>query len=149
MRQSFWTSKLISAVVGVGVLGGMAGCQSNAGTGALFGGAAGAGLGAAVGSHSHGRAGEGALIGGAIGALGGALIGGDQDRREHERASRYYDDRRDYDYPRTRTVYRERTYYEPAPPPRHDGYYEYRSYRSYDGYGGRRSYSETRRYYDD
>src|SRR3954454_10593163 len=108
MQRNPWKSKLIGAVVGVGVLGGMVGCQSNAGTGALIGGAAGAGLGAAVGSHSHGRGGEGALIGGAVGALGGALIGGEQDRREQERASHYYDDAA-----HTRTVYRERTYYDP------------------------------------
>jgi hypothetical protein len=147
MERKSWKTKLVAAVIGVGMAGGVVGCQSNAGTGALLGGAAGAGLGAAVGSHSHGRAGEGALIGGAIGALGGAMIGGDQDRRERERASRYYDD--DYGSPRrARTVYRERTYYD-DPPPRHDGYYEYRSYRSYDGYGGRSGYTETRRYYDD
>jgi len=98
-----------------------------------------------VGSHSHARAGEGALIGGAIGAVGGALIGGEQDRREQERASHYYDN---YDAPRGQTVYRERTTYY-GPPPPGDRYYEYHTYRSYDDYGSRSGYSETRRYSDE
>src|SRR5829696_4981177 len=93
MNRKAMTRKFLTAFVGVGLTVGAVGCQTHSGTGALIGGAAGAGLGAAVGSHSHGRGGEGALIGGAIGALGGALIGGEQDRRERERASRYYEDR--------------------------------------------------------
>src|SRR3954471_21112387 len=146
MQRNPWKSKLIRAVVGVGVLGGMVGCQSNAGTDALIGGAAGAGLGAAVGSHSHARGGEGALIGGAIGALGGALIGSEQDKREQERASHYYD-QRDSDYARTRTISHERTYVDPVPP--HDDRDGYRSYRGNDGYGAGSTYSPSRRYYDD
>src|SRR5438128_2683792 len=130
MNRKQMTKKCLAALVGLGLTVGAAGCATHSGTGALIGGAAGAGLGAAVGSHSHARGGEGALIGGAIGALGGALIGGEQDRRESEHASRYYDD---YDSHRpSRTVYREREYradrYDDCPP---DGYYEYRSYRSY------------------
>ena len=68
------------------------GCESKAGTGALIGGAAGAGLGAIIGHNSHGRTGSGALIGGAAGAIGGALIGNEMDKndRRHER----YEDRR-------------------------------------------------------
>src|SRR5204863_4603528 len=69
------------------------GCESHTGTDALVGGAAGAGIGALVGSVSHARAGEGALVGGAIGAIGGALVGNDQDRREHYRDRYYYEDR--------------------------------------------------------
>src|SRR3954462_14661255 len=122
MERNSWKTKLLTAVVGVAMVGGAGGGGSNAGTGALIGGAAGAGLGAAVGSHSHARGGEGALIGGAIGALSGAGIGGAKDRQEH--AARYDED---YAYSRhpSRTVYRERDYYEdrhdPRPP---DGYYE-------------------------
>src|SRR3954466_6172520 len=84
------------------LIGGMGlavvGCESHAGTDALVGGAAGAGVGALVGSVSHARAGEGALIGGAIGAIGGGIIGNEQDRRD-----RYHDG-----YYREERVYRER-----------------------------------------
>ena len=146
-------SKLIKATLVLSLGVGTVGCASNAETGALLGGLGGAGIGAAIGSHSHGRAGEGALIGGAVGALGGALVGSDADRRERERAGRYYDDY-DYGRPRGGTYYREREYgYYDRAPRRHyhdgDGYYEYRSYRSYGGHGGRRTYYESRRYYDD
>jgi len=60
----------------------VAGCQSNAGNGALIGGAAGAGIGAIIGNNSHGRTMEGALIGGAIGAIGGGLIGNEMDKND-------------------------------------------------------------------
>ena len=144
------TSKLIKTALVLALGAGVVGCESHAGTGSLLGGAAGAGIGAAIGSHSHGRAGEGALIGGAIGALSGAIIGSEGDRQERARAARYYDD---YEYRRPRGgYYREREYGYRDRGHRHydhdDGYYEYRSYRSYDGYGGRRSYYESRRYYD-
>src|SRR5437763_9683165 len=70
------------------------GCESHTGTDALVGGAAGAGIGALIGSVSHARAGEGALIGGAIGAIGGGIVGNEQDRRDRY-DHRYYssDDR--------------------------------------------------------
>jgi uncharacterized protein YcfJ len=71
---------------------GVAGCESKAGTGALIGGAAGAGIGAIVGHNSHGRTGSGALIGGAVGALGGALVGNEMDKKDKQEA------RRDDDY---------------------------------------------------
>lgn len=120
---------------------GATGCASQAGSGALLGGAAGAGLGAIIGHNSHDRATEGALLGGAIGALGGGLIGNEADK--NDRARSY--DRYDEDY-----------YDRRPPPPRRryeryddhyggDGYYEYRSYRSY-GPGRRSSYYESRRY---
>lgn len=74
----------------------LAGCETNAGTGALVGGAAGAGIGAIIGNNSHHRTGEGALIGGAIGALGGAVVGNeidkDQARKQAAEEDRYRQD---------------------------------------------------------
>src|SRR5436305_71966 len=85
--------RALLSVVAWGVLGaGIVGCETKAGTGALIGGAAGAGLGAIVGHNSHGRTGSGALIGGAVGALGGALIGNEMDKQDKREA------RRDRDY---------------------------------------------------
>ncbi|HEY7115282.1 MAG TPA: glycine zipper domain-containing protein [Tepidisphaeraceae bacterium] len=100
--------QIISAVAGLGLVGGLAGCSSNAGNGALIGGAAGAGLGAIIGHNSHDHTAGGAAIGGTVGALSGALIGNemdkDQARHEHYRDDRYYDDYYsrggDYDRPR-------------------------------------------------
>jgi outer membrane lipoprotein SlyB len=54
-------------------------CQSNAGTGALVGGALGAGTGALI------AGGHGALIGGAVGVVGGALVGHMLDESERNR----------------------------------------------------------------
>ncbi len=62
-----------------------AGCQSKAGSGALIGGAAGAGLGAVIG-HQSGHAGGGALIGGAAGAIGGGLVGNSMDKADERKA---------------------------------------------------------------
>jgi hypothetical protein len=84
---------LLSVVASGTLLAGVAGCESNAGTGALVGGAAGAGIGAIIGHNSHGRTGSGALIGGAVGALGGALVGNEMDKKDAEaRRDRDYDD---------------------------------------------------------
>lgn len=67
-----------------------AGGCSNAGEGALSGGAMGAGAGAIVGSM-FADAGKGALIGGAVGALGGAVIGDQNQRNErNSQNDRYY-----------------------------------------------------------
>lgn len=69
------------------------GCQTYEGetdrtaTGALAGGALGAGTGAIIGSQS-GHAGEGALIGGALGALTGGIIGRSMDQQQRETLSR-------------------------------------------------------------
>ena len=87
--------KALLSVVACGtLLAGVAGCESQAGTGALIGGAAGAGIGAIVGHNSHGRTGSGALIGGAVGAIGGALIGNEMDKKDaaDARRDRDYDD---------------------------------------------------------
>ncbi len=88
----FRTLTVCVTLVGMG-LGG-AGCESNAGTGAIIGGLGGGALGAGIGSMSHQRAGEGALIGAAAGAIGGALIGHSMDesekKKEREQASRAY-----------------------------------------------------------
>jgi hypothetical protein len=116
---------ILSALLGVGVLGGVAGCESGAGTGALIGGASGAGLGAIIGNQSHGRGGEGALIGGAVGAAAGALIGNEAEKRDrYERDRYYYDDR-------PRVIERERVYDRPYRPG--DRYYESRRYEDRDG----------------
>ncbi len=71
----------------------LAGCQTYDGeydrtaTGALGGGALGAGAGAIIGSQS-GHAGEGALIGGALGALTGGIIGHAMDQQQRETLAR-------------------------------------------------------------
>lgn len=111
------------------------GCESHAGTGALVGGAAGAGIGAIIGHNSHGRTAGGALIGGAVGAAAGGLIGNEQDKAEARARDRYYD-RRDSDYDRGYRSSRESDrYYEEhdarsAPPPADDRYAD--SDRHYD-----------------
>ena len=75
------------AVVSAGLV--LAGCETPEGrpdrtaSGALAGGAIGAGSGAIIGSAS-GHAGEGALIGGAIGALTGGIIGHSMDQAQRE-----------------------------------------------------------------
>jgi uncharacterized protein YcfJ len=99
--------RALLSVVAFGVLGaGVVGCETKAGTGALVGGAAGAGIGAIVGHNSHGRTGSGALIGGAVGAIGGALIGNEMDKKDQADADRA----REAEYQR-RTYTRE-THYE-------------------------------------
>lgn len=71
----------------------LAGCQTPEGetdrtaSGALAGGALGAGTGAIIGSQG-GHAGEGALIGGAIGALTGGIIGRSMDEQQRETLTR-------------------------------------------------------------
>jgi|GEM_PF-733632 hypothetical protein len=96
--------RALLSVVTLGVLGAaVAGCETKAGTGALIGGAAGAGIGAIVGKQSHGHTAGGAVIGGAVGALGGALIGNEMDKQDRADARRD----RDYDtYTSRRTVVR-------------------------------------------
>jgi uncharacterized protein YcfJ len=128
----FNTKWIVRSALAAGMGLAVVGCESHAGTDALVGGAAGAGIGALVGSMSHARAGEGALIGGAIGAVGGAIVGHEQDRREqyHDRYSyddRYYRERpvvvRERVYEERPVVVRERRVYryEPdCPPPGYD-----------------------------
>ena len=100
--------KGLIAVLAVGLGLGSVGCATNAGTGALVGGAGGALAGAAIGSHSHSRAGAGALVGGAVGAVGGAIVGNEIDRQQHDRAFEHggYDRGRYDDGP----YYEERVY---------------------------------------
>jgi len=114
---------IIRAALTAGMGLGAIGCESHSGTDALVGGAAGAGIGALIGSVSHARAGEGALIGGAIGAIGGGIVGNEQDRRERY-GDRYYDDR----YHRGRPAVVEERVYEERPV-----YRERRVYRYDDG----------------
>ena len=73
-------------------------CATNAGTGAIAGGALGAGIGGIAGG------GKGALIGSAAGAIAGTLIGfalDEQDRKVMERASPRTVDRMDRGDPLT------------------------------------------------
>jgi outer membrane murein-binding lipoprotein Lpp len=58
----------------------LAGCESKAQTGAVVGGAGGAGAGALIGGSHH--AGEGALIGAAVGAAGGYIVGNEGDKKD-------------------------------------------------------------------
>ncbi len=57
----------------------LVGCQTKSQTGALVGGASGAGIGALVGDT------KGALIGGAIGAGGGYLVGREMEKKDRNR----------------------------------------------------------------
>ena len=66
------------------LLGGIAGCSSKAGTGAVIGSLGGAAVGGLIGSKS-GDAGKGAAIGAGVGALGGAAIGHDQDKKDERK----------------------------------------------------------------
>jgi uncharacterized protein YcfJ len=132
---------LIGTILVLALGAGVVGCETHTGNAALLGGAGGAALGAAVGSHSHSRAGAGALVGGAIGAIGGAIVGNEMDRQDRESyygysrgGGRYYEDDgyddRAYRPRHRRTVRYSRTYEcEPR--------YEYRSVRRYGGRGGR------------
>src|SRR5579872_1176910 len=96
----FIRNLLIWPMLGATALG-VAGCASNAGNGALIGGAAGAGLGAIVGHNSHGHTAGGAVVGGLIGAATGAIVGYEIDR---EQAEQRYSQRYDYDGPYERDV---------------------------------------------
>jgi uncharacterized protein YcfJ len=73
-----------SALIGLVLVTG--GCANNTETGALVGGAAGAGVGAIIGHNSHNRTGSGALIGGAVGAIGGAIVGNQIDKDQQRQA---------------------------------------------------------------
>src|SRR3954451_4053243 len=116
--------KIMRGLFGMTLLGGLAaggaGCSTNTGTGALVGGALGAGTGAIIGHNSHGRTAEGALIGGAVGAVAGGVIGNAQDQAQAQQDRRYSDDHYRYERVETR-------YVSPPPPPPPD-YYEYRTY---------------------
>ena len=127
--------KLLTAAMGLTLVAGPIGCASNAGNGALIGGAAGAGIGAIVGHNSHGHTAGGAAIGGAIGALTGGLIGNQMD--EQERRDDYYRDRPVRYDDRYDDGYRDC-----PPPPRYSEsrYYEDSNGRYYN------SYRETRVY---
>jgi hypothetical protein len=64
-----------------------AGCETPTGTGALTGGALGAGAGALVGAAVHHPV-AGALVGGALGAGSGAIVGNGVERAERREAAR-------------------------------------------------------------
>jgi hypothetical protein len=110
------------------------GCESQAGNGALIGGAAGAGIGAIIGNNSRGRTAEGALIGGAVGAVAGGVIGNEQDKANRRDQDRY---RRDSYY--ERDSYRDRDA---------DRYYDEREYRG-AGPAPDDHYADADRPYDD
>jgi hypothetical protein len=126
VRKGWWLMfrKLVIGMVTLGMGAGVIGCQSNAGTGALVGGAAGAGIGAIIGHNSHGRTASGAAIGGAAGAIGGALVGNEVDKKEaREREQR---DRETYSAPPRQSYYERDDYNRPPPPPSQydDRYYD-------------------------
>ena len=106
-RNGVFVRSTLALLLGASVVG----CESKAGTGALVGGAAGAGIGAIIGHNSHGRTGSGALIGGAVGALGGAIVGNEMDKDDarKEAQARRNDDR---------------NYQAPPPPPRNYARYD-------------------------
>jgi outer membrane lipoprotein SlyB len=79
MTKSLWII-LLTVVVGVGMAF-VAGCESDAQSGAGLGALAGAGIGAIAGNQS-GRAGEGALIGAAVGGGTGYVVGNEQDKKK-------------------------------------------------------------------
>ncbi len=87
--MKYHTISLTAVAVGLALV--LTGCETpsgrpdNTATGALVGGAAGAGIGAIAGGH---EAGEGALIGGAIGALTGALVGHSIDQQHRSEGCR-------------------------------------------------------------
>ena len=94
-------NRALIGVLSVAMLSaGLTGCESKAGTGAMIGGGAGAGLGAIIG-HQSGKTGQGALIGGAVGAIGGGLVGNEMDkndRRDREARERGRDAYQGADY---------------------------------------------------
>jgi hypothetical protein len=129
---------LLNVTLAGALIVGVGGCASHSGTGALIGGATGAGIGAIAGNNTgHGHTAGGALIGGAIGAITGAVIGSEADRAEqhkYEAQDRRYYERDDYRFapppspppPPVRYERYESRRYDPCCD---DGYYEYRRYR--------------------
>lgn len=85
-----WATRLLGVAVlaSAALSGGCAG-MSNTDRGVLGGGAAGAGIGAAVGSLTH-HTGAGAVIGGLTGAVAGGLIGNGIDEKQHREAAEKY-----------------------------------------------------------
>jgi hypothetical protein len=85
VRSTHFNRSIGLVLAGTIFLATTTGCETKAGTGALVGGAAGAGIGAIIGHNSHNRTGSGALIGGAVGALGGALVGNEMDKADRRK----------------------------------------------------------------
>jgi uncharacterized protein YcfJ len=77
--------KSVAALFAVSLI---AGCQNDAGNGALIGGGVGALAGGIIG-HQSGHTGAGALIGGAVGAGSGALIGHASDENKLDKQREY------------------------------------------------------------
>ena len=121
MRASL-TSSILIACIGLVTAGGCETMQDNPeASGAIIGGLAGAGVGAAVGGEEHRT--EGALIGGAAGAGGGYLVGDQIDKRRDKddddrrvrrtrSSSRYDDDYYDSAYDRRARTARYRNGYD-------------------------------------
>jgi hypothetical protein len=81
--------RVVVSVLTLGVIWAAgSGCQSKAGTGAIVGGGAGAGIGAIIG-HQSGKTGQGALIGAAVGAIGGGLLGNEMDKSDRRGQQEY------------------------------------------------------------
>jgi len=109
------SKRFLVGALGASILaGGVVGCESHAGNGALIGGAAGAGIGAIIGNNSKGRTAEGALIGGAAGGVVGNQVS--KCRRAPARSysrTRSYSQRAAYSPPRAPTCrYENRAYYD-------------------------------------
>lgn len=66
-------TRLMAAMLALGMGFGLAACGDTPGERAVSGGLLGAGTGAALGAATGGNAGTGALIGGGVGAVGGAV----------------------------------------------------------------------------
>jgi hypothetical protein len=109
-------TRVLKGLILLGISFPIAGCQTNTGTGALVGGAAGAGIGAAAFHNSA----YGALVGGTLGALTGAAIGNAADREQAYRNGYYYYGPYGptYYYAPPPPGY----YYAPPPPPRYISY---------------------------
>jgi hypothetical protein len=81
MTKYVVTSMALVAAILIGIFSG--GCENEAQSGALVGGASGAGIGALAGGHHN--AGEGALIGAAVGTGAGYIVGNEA-QKNRERA---------------------------------------------------------------
>ncbi len=73
-------------IAAVAISSGMiAGCQSDAQTGALIGSGVGAAAGAGIDHNNRGR---GALIGAGVGAIGGYIVGNESDKNKAREAAK-------------------------------------------------------------
>lgn len=86
-RVRFSAKAAVSMIAVLGLFP-LAGCEGDAGRGALIGGGLGLAGGTLIG-HQSGHSTEGALIGGALGAATGSAIGAQRDLARERQRSRY------------------------------------------------------------